>query len=35
MPIPKRKPNEDKSDFLSRCMSDSTMNKEYPDNSKR
>lgn len=35
MPIPKRKPDEDKSDFLSRCMSDSTMNKEYPDNSQR
>src|SRR5210317_668910 len=35
MPIPKRKEGEDRSDFLSRCMSDSTMNKEYPENSQR
>ncbi len=35
MPIPERKPEEDKSDFLSRCMSDETLNKEYPDASQR
>jgi len=35
MPIPKRKEGEDRSDFLSRCMSDPTMNKEYPENSQR
>ena len=35
MPIPKRKPDEDRNDFLSRCMSDSTMNKEYPEASQR
>jgi hypothetical protein len=35
MPIPKRREDEDRSDFLSRCMSDSTMNKEYPENSQR
>jgi hypothetical protein len=35
MPIPKRKENEDRSDFLSRCMSDPKMNEEYPDNAQR
>lgn len=35
MPIPKRKPDEDRTDFLSRCMSNETMNKEYPDNAQR
>ena len=35
MPIPKAKENEDKSDFMSRCMGNSTMNKEYPDNKQR
>lgn len=35
MPIPKRRPDEDKTDFLSRCMADPKMNKEYPDNSQR
>jgi len=35
MPLPSRKKNEDKSDFLSRCMSDETMNKEYDNNSQR
>ena len=29
MPIPERKPEEDQSDFLSRCMSDETLNKLY------
>lgn len=35
MPIPKRRDDEDRSDFLSRCMADPTMNKEYPENSQR
>lgn len=35
MPIPNRQKDESKKDFLSRCMSDDTMNKEYPDNKQR
>lgn len=35
MPLPKPKKNESKDDFLERCMGDSTMNKEYPDDDKR
>lgn len=35
MPIPKRRKDEDRTDFLSRCMGDPTMNKDYPDNSQR
>lgn len=35
MPIPSRKPNEATEKFLSRCMSNPTMNKEYPDSSQR
>lgn len=35
MPIPKRRKDEEKSAFISRCMSDSVMNKDYPDNSQR
>lgn len=35
MPIPKRKQNEDKQKFVSRCMSNETMKKEYPDNKQR
>lgn len=35
MPIPQRKENEDRTDFLSRCMSNPKMNEEYPDNSQR
>lgn len=31
MPIPKRKQNEDKQKFVSRCMSNETMKTEYPD----
>ena len=34
MPIPKKE-DEDKSKFMSRCMGDSTMNKEYPDGQQR
>lgn len=35
MPIPKRRKDEDRTDFLSRCMGDSVMNKDYPDNGQR
>jgi hypothetical protein len=35
MPIPDKNKNEDKNQFMSRCMSDSTMNKEYPDSGQR
>lgn len=35
MPIPKPKKNEDKNKFVSRCMGDNTMNKDYPDNKQR
>lgn len=35
MPIPQRKPDEDRTDFLSRCMSNPKMNEEYPDGSQR
>jgi len=35
MPIPKPKKGEKQNDFISRCMSDKTMNKEYPDQKQR
>jgi hypothetical protein len=35
MPIPKRKQNEDSQKFVSRCMSNETMKKEYPDTKQR
>ena len=35
MPIPKKEEKEKTQDFLSRCMGDSKMNKEYPDKSQR
>lgn len=35
MPIPKPSKMEKKSDFLSRCMGDDTMNKEFPKNAQR
>ena len=35
MPIPSRKSDEDKSKFMSRCMSDEVMRQEYPDSSQR
>lgn len=35
MPIPEKKPNEDKQKFVSRCMSSETMKKEYPDSKQR
>ena len=35
MPIPSKKPNEDKNTFVSRCMGNETMKKEYPDQKQR
>lgn len=35
MPIPNRKEKEDKNQFISRCMSDDKVSKEFPDKSKR
>jgi hypothetical protein len=35
MPIPEKKQNEDKNSFVSRCISNETMKKEYPDNKQR
>jgi hypothetical protein len=33
--MPDKRPNENREDFLTRCMSDSEMNKEFPDNEQR
>ena len=35
MPIPKPRDDESQDDFMSRCMSDETMNDEYPDQDQR
>lgn len=35
MPIPQPNKDESKKDFVSRCMSNETMNKEYPDPTQR
>jgi hypothetical protein len=35
MPLPKRKSEESKSDFMDRCMSDDTMKHEYTDSVQR
>jgi hypothetical protein len=35
MPIPSRKQNEDKNKYVSRCMSNETMKKDYPDSKQR
>jgi hypothetical protein len=35
MPIPTRKQNEDKQKFVSRCMGNETMKKDYPDTKQR
>lgn len=35
MPIPKPRKDESEAQFISRCMGDSTMNKEYPDQKQR
>ncbi len=33
--MPDKKPNESREDFLTRCMSDAEMNREFPDNEQR
>lgn len=35
MPLPSPNPNESKDEFLDRCMSNDTMNREYPDQGQR
>lgn len=35
MPLPKPRKNEDKDEFIGRCMGDDTMNEEYPDSDQR
>ena len=35
MPIPKPKPNEDKQKYISRCMSNEIMKKDYPNSQQR
>jgi len=35
MPIPSPKPNEDRTAFISRCMGDKTMKKDYGDSKQR
>lgn len=35
MPIPKPEAGESQDDFISRCMGDSTMNSDFPDNAQR
>jgi len=35
MPLPKKRKNEDKQAFVSRCMGDNVMKKDYPDNKQR
>jgi hypothetical protein len=35
MPIPSKKENEDRQKFISRCMSNETMKKEYPESEQR
>ena len=35
MPLPTPNPNEDKDTFLERCMSDETMNEDFPDQGQR
>jgi len=35
MPVPSKNDNENANDYMSRCMSDSSMQKEYPDDKNR
>lgn len=35
MPLPKPKKNEKQNDFISRCMSNDVMKKEFPNNKQR
>lgn len=35
MPIPKPRDGESEQDFMGRCMGDSTMKNDFPDNNQR
>ncbi len=35
MPLPTKKPNEQRDEFIARCMRDDVMTKEYPNNAQR
>ena len=35
MPLPTPKPQEDRKDFMARCMGNSTMIKQYPNTDQR
>ncbi len=35
MPIPSKKPNEDRNNFIARCMGNETMKKDFPDQKQR
>ena len=35
MPLPSKNKGESRPDFVSRCMGDSVMNKEFPDEKQR
>ena len=35
MPIPSKKPNEDRNSFIARCMGNETMKKDFPDQKQR
>ena len=35
MPLPNPKPQENKDEFLSRCIKDDTMRSEFPDGKQR
>jgi len=35
MPLPTKNPNEEREEFIARCMGDEIMKKEYPNNAQR
>ena len=35
MPLPKPRPTENRDEFVSRCMGDTTMNNDFPSNGQR
>lgn len=35
MPLPKPRSNENRDDFVNRCMGDTTMNNDFPSNGQR
>ena len=35
MPLPKPRPSENRDEFVSRCMGDTTMNNDFPSNGQR